>query len=80
MRNYIHGLYDKEGCWQEDEHEIEDIICDYYRTLFNTCRLTVASIDEVSQDLELRVTADMNEMFSRPCIKDEAWAALSQMP
>ena len=35
-KNYIEGLLDENGQWQEDETQVVDIVVDYYSNLFQS--------------------------------------------
>lgn len=62
----IHGLYNEEGFWCEEDSEIEGIISSYFGELFHSSYLSVALMDVVLENVAVRVTSEMNNQLALP--------------
>jgi len=57
-RNYIKGLEDEEGHWQDSKHEIERIVVSYFEQLFKST--DPADIELALEGIHCKVTNKMN--------------------
>ena len=62
-RNSIQGIYDATGQWQDDIHTIENIILDYFETIFRSNRPTNTSV--LVDAVQPVVTEEMNASLTR---------------
>ena len=76
-KNYIEGLFDEHGNWQEDENKIEEVVVDYYSNLFTSNKLE--NFTELLDAIQPKVSTNMNEELTRPFIAQEVKVALKQM-
>lgn len=58
--NTIHGLFNAEGAWCEEDQELESIIMGYFGELFQSSNSSLTMIEEVIGSVETRVTPEMN--------------------
>lgn len=75
-KNTIHGLYNQEGVWCEEEKDIEGIIRGYFGELFQSSYPSEAMIEEVLEKVDARVTSEMNSKLSLPFSPEEVFSAI----
>ncbi|XP_021749725.1 uncharacterized protein LOC110715453 [Chenopodium quinoa] len=78
-KNRIRGLMDSNGDWRTGKHDVEKIILDFYGSLFTGGEIDDNLLNEVLANVPSLVSEGMNLSLSRPYLKDEIFAALSQM-
>lgn len=78
-RNWIRGLYDKDGVWREDMQEVEDVTVDFYKNLFDSCNPSSDNIRKVLDHVPHCITEDDNAALMAPFSKEEIFSALQQM-
>ena len=78
-RNYVHGLFDEQGCWREDGEDIERIFTDYFSSIFESSNPLESSLDEVLSLIDPVITDDYNQILRQPYTKEEIYSALQQM-
>lgn len=61
--NTIHGLFNAEGAWCEEDQELESIIMGYFGELFQSSNSSLTVIEEVIGSVETRVTPEMMPNF-----------------
>ena len=76
-KNWIVGLQDLNGVWQEDKEEIERTILGYFENIYKSDQPTnfKASLSLITT----RVSTDMNEDLNADFMAEEVWNALKQM-
>ena len=76
-KNWIVGLQDSHGVWQEDKEEIERTILGYFETIYKSNQPTYfeASLSSITT----RVSIDMNEELLADFKAEKVWYALKQM-
>ena len=57
-KNYIEGMMDADGVWQEDEGKIEEIVVDYYNSLFKSN--DPSEFTTILEAVTHKVSSDMN--------------------
>ena len=60
-KNFIEGLLDFDGVWQEDEGKIEEIVMEYYNNLFTSS--SPSDFSDLLQAIQPKVTLSMNQML-----------------
>lgn len=76
-KNFIEGLLDAEVVWQTNERRVEEIVVEYYKTLFTSSNPT--DFTELVQEVQPKVSATMNHMLLSDFTTDECRRALKQM-
>ena len=76
-KNYIEGMMDADGVWQEDEGKIEEIVVDYYNSLFKSN--DPSEFTTILEAVTHKVSSDMNQNLTRDFIAMEVKMALKQM-
>jgi hypothetical protein len=76
-RNYIHGIRDQFGVWQNRDDDVEHTIVEYYKNLFTTSQ--PGEFDEILLGVDRVVTADMNLQLDAEFTAAEVEHALNQM-
>ena len=73
-KNWIVGLQDLNGAWQEDKEEIERTILGYFENIYKSDQPTCfeASLSSITT----RVSTDMNEDLIADFKAKEVWNAL----
>ena len=76
-KNWIVGLQDLNGVWQEDKEEIERTILGYFENIYKSDQPTCfeASLSSITT----RVSTDMNEDLIADFKVEEVWNAFKQM-
>ena len=76
-KNWIVGLQDLNGAWQEDKEEIERTILGYFENIYKSDQPTCfeASLSSITT----RVSTDMNEDLIADFKVEEVWNAFKQM-
>lgn len=77
--NTIHGLYNREGVWCEEDRAVEGIISDPFGELFQSSYPSEALMDGVLENVGARVTQEMNNQLALPFTSDEVHSALSHI-
>ena len=76
-RNSIRSICDATGQWQEDDHTTENIILDYFETIFRSNGPTNISV--LVDAVQPVVTDKMNTFLTRTFTAEEVHKALKQM-
>ena len=58
-KNYMEGLFDADGVWQEDETKMVEIVVHYYNNLFTSNNPD--DFTELLNVVQLKVSTSMNE-------------------
>ena len=74
-RNYIHGIRDRVGVWQNRDEVVEHTIVEYYKDLFTTSQ--PGNFDEILSGVNRVITTDMNQQLDAEFIVAEVEHALS---
>ena len=59
QKNYIEGLVDDQGRWQEDESKLGDVVVAYFDKLFTSSKPD--DFTEILHAIQPKVTTTMNE-------------------
>ena len=76
-KNRLVELRDSNGIMQEDSHNVEQIVMEYFKNLFNT--LGDRNLDDVLDTIETTLGEQDIEILSRDFTGEEVQAALFQM-
>lgn len=76
-RNFIGGLLDATGVWQEVEGRIEEVVVEYYTNLFTSSNPT--DFSQLLQAVQPKVTLAMNQVLVRDFTANEYRMALKTM-
>ena len=76
-KNYIKGLFDEHGNWQEDETKIGEVVVDFYSKLFTSNRPD--NFTELLDAIQPKVLTNMNEELTQTFTAQEVRVALKQM-
>ena len=76
-KNWIAGLQDPSGVWQEGKEEIEKTILDYFEAIYKSDQPTC--FETSLSSITSRVSPDMNEDLLVEFKAEEVWYALKQM-
>ena len=72
-KNFIEGLLDENGQWQEDESQVEYIVVDYYRSLFQSNNPT--DFSEILEAIQHKVSPTMNQNLTKDfSVCEASWA------
>ncbi|XP_050290016.1 uncharacterized protein LOC126728194 [Quercus robur] len=77
QKNYIDGIVDEQGRWQEDELKIEEVAVAYFEKLFTSNKPDEFS--EILHAVQPKVTTAMNVDLTRVYTAQEVRLALKQM-
>ena len=77
QRNSIEGTCDANSIWQEDDHQVETIMVDYFSNIFKSNRIIDASI--VVEVVQPMVIESMNRGLVQEFQAIEVVKALKQM-
>ena len=69
--------FDDEGVWQEEPKIVENIILDYFKSIFISDQ--PANFDASLEAMDRRVTPEMNQALLKEFRAEEVWSALKQM-
>lgn len=78
-KNRLIGLFDHQGVWQSSEYGMEDVVLNYFSTMFQVVVPDYNHMHSVINLIQPRVTADMNTDLCAPYTKLEVPLALFQM-
>ena len=78
-RNFVKGLCDDNGVWQEDGNSIETIFTDYFNSIFTSSNPSELQLQEVLDLIDPIVTDEFNQLLVKPYSKEEIHYALQQM-
>ena len=76
-KNRLVELRDSNGIMQEDSHNVEQIVMEYFKNLFNT--LGDRNLDDVLDTIETTLGEQDIEILSRDFTGEEVQAALFQV-
>ena len=69
--------FDDEGVWQEEPEIVENIILDYFKSIFISNQ--PANFNASLEAMDRRVTPEMNQALLKEFRAEEVWSALKQM-
>ena len=73
------GLFDSNGCCQDDEFVVKSIIGSYFREIFSLANPSNMTINMVVDCIPTRVTTDMNDYLLKPFVAEEVQNAIFGM-
>ena len=73
----MEGLLDANGVWQDDENKMEEIVVDYYSSLFTSSNRT--EFDEILNAVQPKVSTWMNQDLILSINESDVRLALKQM-
>ena len=76
-KDFIKGIKDVHGEWVMDEEAVSSIFVDYYSRLFTTSCPT--DLERVLEGVQPVVSESMNEVLTRPYVREEVDVAIKQM-
>ena len=76
-RNFIKGLRDENGTWQENEEVISGLLIEYYANLFMSSN--PHNLDRILEGVQPVVTEDMRAALARPFNVEEVECAIKDM-
>lgn len=76
-KNYINGLLDADGRWQEEDDKIEGIAVYYYNSPFKLSNPTVFT--EVLEAIQHKLSLAMNQTLTKDFTSTKVQMALKQM-
>ena len=76
-KNWIVGLQNSEGVWQESREEILQTIVEYFETIYKSDKPT--NFEANLSAVITRVSLDMNEELLADFKSEKVWSALKQM-
>ena len=76
-KNWIVGLQDLNGVWQEDKEAIEQTILGYFENIYKFDQ--PGNFESSLSSITTRVSRDMNEDLNAEFKAEEVWNALKQM-
>ena len=76
-RNFIKGLCDKNGTWQENEEVILGLLIEYYANLFMTSN--PRNLERILEGVQPVVIEDIRAALARPFIVEEVECAIKDM-
>ena len=76
-RNLVMRIKDDEGRWHEKEEDVAKVFTSYFRSLFTSSGPQY--LENVTDKVSTRVTAEMNSHLTKPFTQDEIFEALKQM-
>ena len=77
QKNYIEGLVDDQGRWQEDESKLGNVVVAYFDKLFTSSKPD--DFTEILHAIQPKVTTAMNEDLTQAYMAQEIRVALKQM-
>lgn len=75
---FLTGLFDDNGVWSEEFHDIEDICTVYFSIIFSSTIPSEEHFDAVLQFVDPAASAECNESLLKPFTKEEIHDALLQ--
>ncbi|KAK2665818.1 hypothetical protein Ddye_004392 [Dipteronia dyeriana] len=77
--NMIRGLYDRGGVWRTKDEDLEDIINEYFASLFSSTYPSSVDLEDVFGIVENRLPANLNAFFNGQFTADDIRKAIFQM-
>lgn len=76
-QNFIKGLRDNDGVWQNDDHIFSSLLIGFYEKLFTTSN--PHSMDQILDGVQEVVTNSMRTKLAQPYTKSEVDRAIKDM-
>ena len=76
-RNFIKGLRDENGTWQENEEVVLGMLIEFYANLFTSSNLRI--LERILEGVQPVVTEDMRNSLARPFTVEEVEGAIKDM-
>lgn len=76
-RNFIKGLCDENGTWQENEEVVSGLLIEFYANLFTT--FNPRNLERILEGVQLVVTEEMRAALARPFTVEEVECAIKDM-
>ncbi|XP_024164458.1 uncharacterized protein LOC112171517 [Rosa chinensis] len=78
-KNAIHGLYDEQGVWSEDDDGVEHIVTSYFTKMFTASPVDMVAMNTILEAIQPNVMPTMNAQLCSEYTKEEIRCALFQM-
>ncbi|XP_024195622.1 uncharacterized protein LOC112198734 [Rosa chinensis] len=78
-KNVIHGLYDENGVWRDDDKGMEQIVTSYFTQMFTSSPIDMEAMHHTLEAIQPCVSAEMNLQLCRNYTEEEIREALFQM-
>ena len=76
-RNFIKGLWDGNGMWQEDKEVVSALLIEYYSQLFTS--LSPLDLERIVELVQRMVSEEMRGALAKPYTSEEVGVALREM-
>ena len=76
-RNFIKGLHDENGTWQENEEVVSGLLIEYYANLFTTSN--PRNLERILDGVQPMVTKEIRVTLARPFNVEEVECAIKDM-
>ncbi|XP_012842431.1 PREDICTED: uncharacterized protein LOC105962665 [Erythranthe guttata] len=77
--NWVHRIKNDLGEWTDNKAEIEQVIANYFSSIFQSTYPTEGVIESVTQHIDRRLSNAASQSLSLPFTADEVTRAISQM-
>ncbi|XP_012835792.1 PREDICTED: uncharacterized protein LOC105956483 [Erythranthe guttata] len=77
--NWVYKIKDDLGVWQESKANIEQVIANYFSSIFQSNLPDESVIESVAQHIDPRISHAAHQLLSLPFTADEVTRAISQM-
>ncbi|XP_061993303.1 uncharacterized protein LOC133711154 [Rosa rugosa] len=78
-KNVIHGLYDENGVWRDDDKGMEQIVTSYFTQMFTASPIDMEAMHHTLEAIQPCVLEEMNSQLCRNYTEEEIREALFQM-
>ena len=76
-RNFIKGLRDENGTWQENEEVVLGMLIEFYANLFTSSNLRI--LERILEGVQPVVTEDIRNSLARPFTVEEVEGTIKDM-
>lgn len=76
-RNFIKGLQDENGTWQDNEEVVSGMLIEFYANLFTSSNL--GNLEQILEGIQPVVTEDMQIALAKPFVVEKVECAIRDM-
>lgn len=76
-RNFIKGLQDENGTWQDNEEVVSGMLIEFYANLFTSSNL--GNLEQILEGIQPVVTEDMQITLAKPFVVEKVECAIRDM-